>query len=226
MYKHLLILVFIITTCNTYGQNYSIGVIAGYKNSNVKSENFGNTKSRKGIELGLSLEKNLGKKIFSEVGLLYSQKGFVLEGPFTDLTGQPTGLISITHLNYNYISLPLKIGFNYGNKISGFINIGLAPSLLLNSNHTTEAIEGIVEEVSGSTTESVSKFDIGGLIELGGKYKLSNWCFLFSSVELESSFISISNEEYFREESIKHYGINIKVGLKYALLNKTGSNMR
>ncbi len=77
-----------------------------------------------------------------------------------------------------------------------------------------------MEEVSGSTTENVSKFDIGGLVELGGKYKLSNRCFLFSSVELESSFISVTNEEYFREESIKHYGININIGLKYVLHKK------
>ncbi len=226
MYKHLLITLFIIISCGTYAQDYYIGVFAAYKNSNVKSENFENTKSRKGIELGLSLERNHSKNIFSELGLLYSQKGFVLEGPFTDLTGQPTGYISKTHLNYNYLSLPIKVGYQYGNKISGFINFGLAPSLLLNSKHVSEEIEGIMEEISGSTTGIVSKFDIVGLVELGGRYKLSDSWFLFSSLGLESSFISVSNEEYFREESIKHYGINIKLGLKYALLNKTGSIIR
>ena len=226
MYKQLLILLFIITSSNIYGQDYYIGVFTGYKNSNIRSDIFENSNSRKSIEMGLSLERNHNKTLHSEIGLHYSQKGFVTDEQLTDLTGQPLGELAKTHFNYNYLSIPIKVGYNYGNRISGFINIGVSPSLLLNSKLKIEAIEDIMEEVSVSTTESVSKFDIGGMVELGGKYQLSKSWYIFTSVELESSFISITNEDYFKEESIKHYGINLRLGLKYALLNKTGSNKR
>ena len=66
-------------------------------------------------------------------------------------------------------------------------------------------------------TNNVTKFDLAGLLEIGGGYKFKKGYWLYSSIGYQQSFTTFSNSEYFANSKIRHNGINLTVGLKYAL---------
>ena len=90
--------------------------------------------------------------------------------------------------------------------------------MLVNAKTITSSIGIIsINGVSEDIAEYVDKFDLGGLLEIGGSYKFKERFLLFSSLTYQQSFTSITNDNYFSDWSIKHNGMTLSVGLKYAL---------
>lgn len=63
----------------------------------------------------------------------------------------------------------------------------------------------------------VTKFDFAGFAEIGGGYKFKNRFWVFTSFAYQYSLTTITNSKYFANSKIKHNGITLKIGLKYAL---------
>jgi hypothetical protein len=69
-------------------------------------------------------------------------------------------------------------------------------------------------------TKRVSKFDLAGLAEIGGGYAVLDRLSLTLSLIYQHSFTSISNSGYFVNNKIRHNGMSLKLGLKWALKNE------
>ena len=205
-------------TIPVFGQNHFIGLKGGINWTNVISDNFlSNNDYRNGFVGGLTYEYDFKKKFHIGLDLVYSQKGFTNDIIFTDEYGNPTGEKATSEFNYDYLSFPIKGGLVLGNRISGFINLGLVPSLLIEAKTIEPAIKGITGKKTYDVTDKVTKFDFGGLIEIGGSYKFKERFFLFTSFAYQQSFTTITNEDYFSNGKAKHYGMTLSIGLKYAL---------
>lgn len=76
------------------------------------------------------------------------------------------------------------------------------------------------EENIQDSPNGVSKFDFGGLIELGCGYELTDKFELFSSLAYRKSLMTFSNANYFDTSKMRHYGYSISIGLKYKLNEK------
>ncbi len=151
---------------------------------------------------------------------MYSQRGFRNRINFADNNGNVTEQAFHTLFHYDYLSIPIKVGFNYGEKFYIFANIGLAPSFLVNASTTVPNIEtdaGTIPSATSNTTRMVNKFDIAGFAELGGGYKFGQRYWLYASFAFQHSFMSISNQNYFANSKIVHYGMSLSIGLKCAL---------
>lgn len=138
---------------------------------------------------------------------------------FTDFLGNPTGEKYTTKFNYDYVSLPIKTGLNFGNKFFGFANIGVIPSLLVNAKTITLTINADGRVTGNETvdvTSRVTKFDLAGLAEIGGGYKIKSRYWLFTSFAYQYSLTTITNSEYFAD-SKRHNGMTLIIGLKCAL---------
>lgn len=116
-----------------------------------------------------------------DIDILYFQKGYTNNIIFTEITGNPTGENATTVFNYDYLSFPIKGGFFIGDKISGFVNLGLVPSLLIDAKTIEPAIEGFIDEKTFDITKKATKFDFGGMIDIGGSYKFQERFLLFIS---------------------------------------------
>lgn len=208
----------IVISIPALGQNHFIGLKSGINWTNVNSTNFiNNNENRAGFNGGLTYEYLLNKKFSVGIDFLYYQKGFTNDIVFTDELGNPTGEGANSEFNYNYLSLPLKGGFVIREKISGFANLGIIPSVLIDSETIMTAIDGFAEETTNNVTDKVTKFDLGGLVEIGANYKLLTDFLISASIGYQHSFTSITNDNYFSNAEARHYGAVLSIGLKYSL---------
>ena len=148
--------------------------------------------------------------------LLYSQQGFKEEIKYADEYGN----ISASELkfSYDYLSVPVKLGYTRGDQLKGFVKMGLCPSVLLKAQVRVpkDDINLVGYEVINFYNK-VPKFDLGGLIEFGAAYELKNDLELFSSFTYRKSFTTISTVEHFGGAQMKHYLFSMAIGLKYKL---------
>ena len=219
--KYILLFIVTITTLKVAGQNHFIGLKGGVNSTNITSSNFFSpTDSRKGLTAGLTYEYLFKKQCSVGADLIYNQRGFTSDVVFTDNLGNPTAEKSTTTFNYDYVSLPIKTGFNIGTKLYGFTNIGVIPSLLVDAKTTTPTFDADAKYTGNETfdvTNRVSKFDFAGQVEIGGGYKLNGRYWLFTSFSYQHSFTTITNSDYFANSTIRHNGMALTIGLKCAL---------
>lgn len=207
----------VLFTIPVFGQNHLVGLKSGISWTDIISDNFLSDNSyRNGFVGGLTYEYEFKKKFHIGFDFVYAQKGFKSDIIFTDENGFSIGEKSTGDYNYDYLSLPLKGGFSLGNNFAGFLNLGIVPSLLINAEIVFQAFE----DFDGKTIDVIdkaTKFDLGGLLEIGGSYKFKERFMLFTSFAYQQSFTTITNENYFSNGKAKHYGMTLSVGLKYAL---------
>ena len=219
--KHKLLIILTITTLKVVGQNQFVGVKGGVNMTNITSSNFlSKTESRIGLTAGLTYEYLFKKDFSIGADLIYNQRGFINEIGFIDELGNQTGEKYSTKMNYDYVSLPIKTGFNFGTKLFGFTNIGVIPSLLVNAKTITPTFDTYGRYTGIETfdvTNRVSKFDFAGQIEVGGGYKFNGRYCLFTSFSYQHSFTTIINADYFAGSKIRNNGMALIIGLKCAL---------
>ncbi len=215
--RKIITILIVLFTVPIFGQNHFIGLKGGINRTNVISDNFlSDNDYRNGFIVGLTYEYEFKNKFHIGLDLVYAQNGFKNDIIFTDETGNPIGQKATSDFNYDYLSLPIKGGFSLGNNFAGFLNLGVIPSLLINA----ETIIPTYENIAGETfdvTEKVTRFDIAGLIEIGGSYKFKERFLLFTSLAYQQSFTTITNEDYFSNGKAKNYGMTLSIGLRYAL---------
>lgn len=213
--KRAIIVVVLISSINAIGQNHFLGLKGGISWTNINSDNFLNdNKYRTGFSSGLTYNYRFAENFNIGAELLYDQKGFKNEIVFTDEEGNQIGEKGVSEFKYNYISFPIKVGFILGNRIAGFINLGIVPSFLINAETIIPTPD---DNIIIDNTDDVTKFDFAGLFEIGGTYKFNDRFLLLASIDYQGSFTTISNRDLFPNSNLKHYGMTLSFGLKYAL---------
>jgi len=214
--KNIILFILTISTLKVAGQNHFLGVKGGANSTNITSSNFfSQNDSRTGLTVGLTYECLINKHFSIGADLIYNQRGFT-----TITTSDRFGNLHTSTLNYDYVSLPIKTGFNIGTKFYGFTNIGVIPSLLVDAKTTTPTFDTdgwLAGKETFDVTNRVSKFDFAGLVEIGGGYKFNGRYWLYTSFSYQHSFTTITNSDYFSNSKIRHNGMNLTIGLKCAL---------
>lgn len=203
----LLIAVFI----EVQAQNRLLGVKVGPSIKDISPNNFNPNKDlRRGVAVGLGYEVLLKGNFSIGAEAIYNQRGFVDNFFVMDAFGNPTDEIFSTQFNYDYISLPLKVGKYVGKKIFGFGHIGIVPSILIKDEIILEPVIGI--------PVNAGNFDLAGLAEIGGGYRMEKLWLTVSVNYLHSiTNTSMTNTAFFGYADFKHYGLIVSLGLKYAL---------
>lgn len=221
--RKIITLLWIIFSIPVLGQEHYIGIKSGLNWTDVNSINFLRSnlqtrESRIGFNGGLMYQYHFNEKFNLGIDFLYSQKGFTQKIGFLDGNGNPFDQEENSKFNYDYLSFPIKGGIVIGDQLSGFANLGLTPSVLINAAQITTEIEGVSEEIIRKITNKVSRFDIGGIVEIGANYSILDSVLLFTSIGYQISFTSITNDNYFASAEVRHYGIILSFGLKYVLI--------
>ncbi len=222
--KQTVITVLMLLVLGANAQNHFVGIDAGVYWSNVTSRNFADkTNYKTSFSGGLTYEYFFNKSLSIETGMIYNLRGFTVKTPVTDEAGNPTGEEMTVEDNYNYLSVPIKIGYTFGNKFFGFVKLGLVPAVLLDAQTIIPAINSDGENTGQQTIDITSKVrnpDVAGLVELGGGYKFTDRFRIKLSFSYQHSFTSITNSEYYTNSTILHNGMNLALGLNWAIKTK------
>ena len=203
------------------GQKHLIGIQGGLNFTNFTSkEGFANKSTKTGFIGGITYDQMLTKKYVLEIDVLYSQRGVNDQFSIIDDYGQYSGQVE-TEMNYDYLSFPVKIGYKLGNKLKIIPKIGIVPAAIIKAEITSPTFGGNGGIVTGKETidhkEYVSKFDFGGILELGIETDLTKNIIFFSNLNYKHSLTTFSNSDYFNGQDMRHYGFSFAVGIKYRL---------
>ena len=214
-WKNAIIVLLVIFSVTAFGQNHFIGLKGGMSWTKIiMDKSLVDNKFRTGFSSGLTYSYRFLDNVTLGIDLLYAQKGFKNEIVFTNQHGNLIGTKGFVEFNYNYLSFPIKVGYIIGNTIEGFINLGIVPSFLMNAETKIPTPD---DNYTIDNTDEVTKFDFAGIIEIGGNYKINDRFLLFASFDYQGSFTTITNNDYFPKSKLKHHGMTLSLGLKYAL---------
>jgi hypothetical protein len=217
--KKIIIIIVALIMLKTYGQNHYLGIDAGIYMANIASKDF-KPSYRTTFAGGISYEYFFNKSVSVGAGAVYSLRGYTTKAVAADTMSN--GGKSKT--KFDYISLPLKLGFTFGNKFFGFGKIGLVPAVLIKAQ-TTAPVMGadgeVIENKTENLTNKIRRMDIGGIVEIGGGYNLTERCRVKVSFSYQHSFSSITTDNYHPNSAIRNRGMSLSLGLAWALTNGT-----
>lgn len=219
MTKIVLLVCFVGLSITAFCQVQTIGFQSGFNISKLSADYyFTNSKSRVGFVGGLKYEYAHNRLILG-ADALYNQMGFVEKTTFTDESGNIKLEDFESKFNYDYLSVPLKLGYSFGNKLRIVPMLGIQPSFLLRAKTTgliNNAEQSMRSEVF-DVKDHVTKFDCAGLVELELDFALMPNIDVFASCSGKYSLTKFSNSDYFPEGNMKHHAFAFSLGLKYTL---------
>lgn len=216
--KKIFITLLVLFSVSVFAQKHFIGAQFGLNLSNVYGTDFSkNFEYMPSFSAGFTYEFQLKNNILLGSGISYERKGFQDEITFTNEEGMSLGVYD-SKFRYNYLSLPLKAGYQIGQKWTGYIYLGVVPAYLLDAQITGPDFsnEGVYEEDENyDITDDVNVFELSGLLELGSVYHLNNKFALFVNASYLMGFTPVYKES--DSPHPKNHRINISLGVKYAL---------
>lgn len=207
----------ILMSLSSYSQEHLIGIKGGFNLSNINTQGFlDGSDNYMGFIGGLTYEFQMKNRLSLGADLLYDRRGFKTDIVFTNDLGVATGeTMTISYL-FNYVSLPIKVGYKMGDKLKALVNVGLVPAYLLKAqNHFPASIYS--EETTMELTDGVTDFDLAALIEIGGEYTLKEKFVVFTNLGFKYSLTDHTNSEYFDGEGMYHYALSWFAGVKYKI---------
>lgn len=216
--KKLFITLLILFSISSFAQNHFVGVQVGMNLSNVYGTDFSkNFEYMPSFSAGFSYDFQMKNNILLGSGLSYERKGFQNEIGFTNDEGILMGIYD-SKVRYNYLSLPLKAGYQIGQKWTGYIYLGVVPAYLIDAQITGPDFsnEGVYDEDENyDITDEVNVFELSGLLELGSTYRLNSKWAMFINANYLMGLTPIYKES--DSPHPKNHRLNISFGVKYAL---------
>jgi len=219
--RKLSILFFVVFALSAFSQNHYLGVKAGFGLTNVSEPNIfaEEVKMQAAFMGGLSYEYLIKKHLLLGADLMYRQNGYSYKISITNSEGMVEGTGRL-HNHTNYVSLPLKAGYLFGDRFSGFVNVGLVPAIILDAyyklsdpNHVVNNPEDIRKI---SYKEYTNNFELSGLLEIGGNYRINNNFLLSTTLITQYGFTEVLKTTTFNVD-MRNDGAYIVFGLKYNL---------
>lgn len=217
MKKSILFFAFTLFSFCISAQTHLIGLQGGLNLSNIQASEEANYDRdfRIASISGITYELILNDKYSFGADLLFNQQGMSYEIPLKDENNTNLGNATVVS-QFDYISIPLKFGYAFGDKLRFTPKVGLIPSFLINAKtKTSSEISSFPEDVEEDYTDVTEKVDIAAVFEVTVDYSLKNRLSVFSSLSYRNSFTNYS--KLYENIQLYHYGIALSVGVKYNL---------
>lgn len=219
--KKIFIALLLLFSISSFAQNHYLGAQFGLSSSSLYGKHIDdNAGFIKTFSTGLTYDYKMKNGVLLGSGLLYERKGFqnwfnTLGMDYNSAYGFPGSIV-----NYNYLGLPLKVGYQIGRKWTGYFYLGLVPAYLLDANYKLGKQAGPFApvEVKYDITDEVNRFELSGLFELGSAYKLNDKWVLFLNASYLLGLTPVDKDYKDYEDSTpKNHRFNVSLGVKYAL---------
>ncbi len=213
--KRIFITLLVLFSVSTFAQNHFVGAQFGMNLSNVYgAEWLKNTEFMASFSAGLTYDYQMKNNILLGSGLQYERKGFQDGITFTNDEGHVFSEFN-SKAKYAYLSLPIKAGYQIGQKWTGYFFLGVVPAYLFQAHLTGPDISNTLKEKEYDITDEVNAFELSGLLEVGSKYNLNSKWALFVNASYLMGFTPVYKESV--SPHPKNHRFNISLGVKYAL---------
>ncbi|OJJ17867.1 hypothetical protein BKI52_28835 [marine bacterium AO1-C] len=210
----LLISLLLLTALYARAQRHSIGLIGGLSNTTAILDSKGpqNINQKTNLLMGIQANVDLDKHWFFAPEIVYRQNGYSFK---------PGGIEY--QADYSYFAIPIKIGFQVGSKIRGFVNTGLTPAFLLDAQTTgplNGPADGFIDPKQQSNIRVFTpSFDLSGLVGVGVKYSFGNFLVSLEG-RYNQSFSKFDDFIVYYAETASHQSWQMLLGVHYTLGEK------
>ena len=217
--KKLFITLLILVSVSSFAQNHLLGVQFGLNSSSLYGKHVDdNAGFIQTISAGLTYDYKMKNGILLGSGLLYERKGFLNEFNYLTMEYNLAFGFPGSKVNYNYLEIPLKAGYQIGKKWTGYFYLGLVPAYLLDANYKRIEQAGPFDteaEVKYDITDEINRFELSGLFEVGSAYMLNDKWALFVNASYLLGLTPVDKDSVIPH--MKNHRFNISLGIKYAL---------
>ncbi len=192
------------------------GMKAGMNISNVKTDIPSyTTKDIIGGSLSVTYDRVHFRFLTVGGEFNWVQRGFTNPLTITDSVGTTLGLADLRN-KFNYFSVPLKLGVQFGNRVYIFGNAAFIPGYLLKAVSEVPVVDEngqIIEYTWQDASATAAQFDLSTQIEVGiGVTKAKRYKFYVSAAK-QQALLNIFDDPQ-STFNIKSTGIIISTGMK------------
>ena len=192
------------------------GIKAGMNVSNVKTDIPSYT-TKDIIGGNLSVTYDRVRMRFLTIGGEFNwvQRGFTNPITITDSVGLAIGVADLRN-KFNYFSVPVKLGVQFGNRVYIFGNAAFIPGYLLKAISEVPVVDEngqVIDYTWQDATNNAAQFDLSTQIEVGiGVTKAKRYKFYVSAAK-QQALLNIFDDPQ-STFNIKSTGIIISTGMK------------
>ena len=202
----------IIFYCRISAQSHTVGLNGGLSRNGVINYGYAvGQNQNNNFAVGINYEACTKMNIRLGAELLYDRRGFDLGYTVITTTGDYT--IKNQH-HINYLSVPLKIGYQIGNRYFMFADVGICPSYKVKSTLTYPLIDSTGNSIGSKKEhlEDINNYDIGGFWDCGLGYNLYDKFSIVAVMRRQRSFWNFSDLY-----AMKHQFMTISLAFRYKL---------
>lgn len=220
-YRLLLYVFFTLPYLCIRGQESLIGANYKLSISNIETQQQWGDDMRKRNGIGFSLNYNriLKNNLCLSIEFGYHEKG--IEGSIfgRDSFGQSNGKIFPTEYYFEYLSIPLMLGYSFGKKFRVIPLLGFRTSYLLKAETKFPIItnQERTGEITSNRTEDLASLDFGFAIKLNCIYFILDNLAIDLEYYFDRSVIDFDENNLFSSGESKHIFIGYSIGIKYLL---------
>ncbi|PKR79566.1 hypothetical protein CW751_14545 [Brumimicrobium salinarum] len=204
----------VFSASQSLAQSNKISIQGGATITQFNSSVISNQELKFGDIYYLGFERETTSNLLLSIGLSYTSMG-------SNLIGEAFDSLSVTQFtstfDFNYISIPLRIGKKIGDNFFGFGYLGVSNRLLLSATEDRPIINSKLEitgRQEAKITKDIKRFDFAGLADLGFGKKFSNHE-VFLSYSFTFSATSFSTDSFFSGSKPRNFGSFLKIGYNY-----------
>lgn len=173
-----------------------------------------------GFSGGFIFQFNFKKIVSLRTSMAYERKGSVLTLQSEDSNGNPLGEIT-THLNFDFLILPILVRATIGKKLQFFVNIGPYFGYLIKQTFVSKGDN--IPTITNDNTFNDKRFDTGISTGLGLSVPVKTKFALSFEVRNNLGLYNTSAVPVVHEGTIKTTSTNFLFGLVYKLGQRTSS---
>ena len=192
------------------------GIKAGMNISNVKTDVPSyTTKDILGGSLSVTYDRVHFRFLTVGGEFNWVQRGFTFPITLTDSVGTTLGVADLRN-KFNYFSVPLKLGVQFGNRVYIFGNAAFIPGYLLKAVSEVPVVDEngqVIDYTWQDASNTAAQFDLSTQIEVGiGITKAKRFKFYVSAAK-QQALLNIFDDSQ-STFNIKSTGIIISTGMK------------
>lgn len=220
MKKSLLVLSLLISFLG-HSQLHTVGFHAGAMGTSLGSKFWdGDSKMKIDFTGGLNYQIRFSSHLTASASVEYTQFGAQIPVQFYNYAGTTLLGESYSSYDWNYISIPLTVGFQMGGRIRFKPKIGLVPSILARMVYNLKPYEGsTLTPLKTSYYSDANKFDLAAVagIDISTPFKAG---VIFLGLDFRFSVTKVNRQNMFPEEfydPYRHRGAVAVFGVRFTL---------
>lgn len=224
MYKYVLTFSLFLSSFS-FGQLHSLGFHGGAMGTSVGSTFFnGDSKYKIDFTGGLNYQYRFTSALTVGANVEYTQFGARVPVDFVDQTGQ---LIATAYSSWdwNYVSIPLIVGYEMGGKVSIKPKAALVPSVLTRAVYNFIPYDGSsLTPYKDSYYSSANKFDLAGMAGFDVSARFHSGT-LFAAFDFRYSITQLNSDTFFPttvNDVYRNKSLGACVGVRFNLGNPEG----